>query len=66
MTTPTVTMCPCGTKYRHTINEWSGEFPLSELDGWIAFYRKLKKKRPQNYSEDLKALLMFKTLEVSK
>lgn len=66
MSTPTVTMCPCGTRFRHQKTTWASEFPLSELDGWIAFYRKFSKKRPQNYSADLKALTLFKTLEVSK
>jgi len=66
MSKPVVSMMPCGTLYFHRKGSWIGVYPLSELDGWIAFYRKLAKKRPKNYSADLKALTLFKTLEVSK
>ncbi len=65
MNQPTVIMCTCRTKYRHQKRTWANEYPLSELDGWIDFYRRLSKKKPKIYGPDLRALTLFKALEVS-
>ena len=60
-----ITMLPCGKKYRHEIGEWSGEYPLSQLDKWINFYKIMAKDYPSGtYQHDAKALLIFKKLEV--
>jgi hypothetical protein len=31
-------------------------FPLSRFDSWLAFYRRMEKKRPQFYAADVAAL----------
>ena len=36
--------------------DWSDVFPVSKLDGWIAFYRKMAEHRPQNFNATLAAL----------
>lgn len=61
---PTVTLNPDRQTYHHAKGQWSGNFPLEQLDSWIAFYRRLSKKYPQHYQQDLKALLIFQKVRM--
>ena len=65
MTPPKAFLLPCGTRFRHQRDMWSIEEPLSRLDHWIAFYKRMAAKRPRVYGPDYAALRLLKT-EVSR
>lgn len=66
MSAPVITLLPCKTAYRHARGNWSDTYPIERLEGWIAFYRRMAAKRPENYGPDLRALLMFQKTEAPK
>lgn len=40
---------------RHMV--WVGVFPIARFPGWLAFYRRMAKRRPQHYGASLAALV---------
>ncbi|HEY0213781.1 MAG TPA: hypothetical protein VGC40_09385 [Paenirhodobacter sp.] len=60
--TCTVTLLEDGVTFRIARDAWFSDYPLTELDGWIAFYRRLRDEQPKalnSYDETIRALEDF-------
>lgn len=46
-------------EFRHAIDAWSIVLPLSRLRAWVRFHMKQRRRNPQAYEADCRALLGF-------
>ncbi len=58
----TVTLSEDGASFRIARDTWFNDYPIEELDGWIAFYKRLRDEHPKaldSYAETIRVLEEF-------
>lgn len=70
MTLPSVTLMPGGDNFCHANGQWSIVLPVTRLDSWISFHRRMQARKGgvygHNYAADIAALERFSGEQTQK